>query len=38
MLGSLIDRKTAPYTENDQYICPEGQELKQFRRNYSDPN
>lgn len=25
-------------TENDQYICPEGQELKQFRRNYSDPN
>ena len=24
--------------ENDQYICPEGQELKQFRRNYSDPN
>jgi hypothetical protein len=24
--------------ENDRYICPEGQELKQFRRNYSDPN
>ncbi|MCK8463074.1 IS1182 family transposase [Aliiroseovarius sp. S1339] len=24
--------------DNDQYICPEGQELKQFRRNYSDPN
>ncbi len=24
--------------ENDQYICPEGLELKQFRRNYSDPN
>lgn len=24
--------------ENDQYICPEGQALKQFRRNYSDPN
>ncbi len=24
--------------ETDQYICPEGQELKQFRRNYSDPN
>ena len=24
--------------ENDQYICPEGQSLKQFRRNYSDPN
>ena len=24
--------------ENNQYICPEGQELKQFRRNYSDPN
>ncbi len=23
---------------NDQYICPEGHELKQFRRNYSDPN
>ncbi|GAA6202805.1 hypothetical protein NBRC116599_40310 [Aquicoccus sp. SU-CL01552] len=23
--------------ENDQYICPEGHELKQFRRNYSDP-
>ncbi|MGX0879731.1 hypothetical protein ACSSV4_004441 [Roseovarius sp. MBR-154] len=24
--------------ENDQYICPEAHELKQFRRNYSDPN
>ncbi|MAU44407.1 MAG: IS5/IS1182 family transposase [Yangia sp.] len=24
--------------ENDQYICPEGQTLKPFRRNYSDPN
>jgi IS5 family transposase len=24
--------------ENDQYICPEGHQLKQFRRNYSDPN
>lgn len=24
--------------ENDQYICPEGEVLKQFRRNYSDPN
>jgi hypothetical protein len=24
--------------ENDQYICPEGHDLKQFRRNYSDPN
>lgn len=24
--------------ENNQYVCPEGQELKQFRRNYSDPN
>ena len=24
--------------ENDQYVCPEGQLLKQFRRNYSDPN
>ena len=23
--------------ENDQYICPAGQSLKQFRRNYSDP-
>ncbi|WP_371931469.1 hypothetical protein [Roseovarius sp. MMSF_3359] len=23
---------------NDQYICPEGFALKQFRRNYSDPN
>ncbi|WIV49774.1 IS1182 family transposase [Marivivens sp. LCG002] len=23
---------------NDQYICPEGQALKQYRRNYSDPN
>ncbi len=23
--------------ENNQYICPEGRELKQFRRNYSDP-
>ena len=24
--------------ENDRYVCPEGQELKQFRRNYSDPS
>ena len=24
--------------ENDQYICPERHALKQFRRNYSDPN
>jgi hypothetical protein len=24
--------------QNDQYIFPEGHELKQFRRNYSDPN
>jgi hypothetical protein len=24
--------------EGDQYICPEGQLLKQFRRNYSDPD
>lgn len=24
--------------ENNQYVCPEGHELKQFRRNYSDPN
>ncbi|KIC09723.1 transposase [Leisingera sp. ANG-M1] len=24
--------------ENDQYICPEGHALKQFRRNYSGPN
>jgi len=24
--------------ENNQYICPEGQPLKQFRRNYSDSN
>jgi IS5 family transposase len=24
--------------ENNQYICPEGEALKQFRRNYSDPN
>ena len=23
---------------NDQYICTEGHTLKQFRRNYSDPN
>ena len=23
---------------NDQYICPEGHALKQYRRNYSDPN
>ncbi len=23
--------------ENNQYICPEGENLKQFRRNYSDP-
>ena len=24
--------------KNDRYICPEGHDLKQFRRNYSDPN
>ncbi len=24
--------------KGDQYICPEGHSLKQFRRNYSDPN
>ena len=24
--------------ENNQYICPKGEPLKQFRRNYSDPN
>ncbi|WP_156461668.1 transposase, partial [Aliiruegeria sabulilitoris] len=24
--------------DNDQFICPEGHALKQFRRNYSDPN
>jgi len=24
--------------QNDLYICPEGHALKQFRRNYSDPN
>jgi transposase len=24
--------------DNNQYVCPEGEELKQFRRNYSDPN
>tara|TARA_R100000750_G_scaffold20002_1_gene13088 strand:+ start:427 stop:1110 length:684 start_codon:yes stop_codon:yes gene_type:complete len=24
--------------EKDQYVCPEGQTLKQIRRNYSDPN
>jgi hypothetical protein len=24
--------------ENNQYFCPEGEALKQFRRNYSDPN
>ena len=24
--------------ENNQYICPESEPLKQFRRNYSDPN
>ena len=24
--------------EDNQYICPEGEPLKQFRRNYSDPN
>ena len=24
--------------KNDQYICPDGHALKQFRRNYSDPN
>ncbi len=24
--------------ENHQYICPKGHALKQFRRNYSDPN
>ena len=24
--------------DNNQYVCPEGEELKQFRHNYSDPN
>ena len=24
--------------KNNQYICPEGEALRQFRRNYSDPN
>jgi len=24
--------------ENNQYIYPEGEPLKQFRRNYSDPS
>lgn len=24
--------------DNNQYICPEGEALKQFRRNYSDPS
>ena len=24
--------------QNNQYICPKGEPLKQFRRNYSDPN
>lgn len=24
--------------DNNQYICPEGEALKQLRRNYSDPN
>ena len=24
--------------KSNQYICPEGEPLKQFRRNYSDPN
>lgn len=24
--------------QNNQYICPKGETLKQFRRNYSDPN
>ncbi len=24
--------------ETNQYICPEGEALKQFRRNHSDPN
>jgi hypothetical protein len=24
--------------ENNQCHCPEGQALKQYRRNYSDPN
>jgi hypothetical protein len=24
--------------ENDRYLCPEGHDLKQFRRNYSDPS
>jgi hypothetical protein len=23
---------------DNKYVCPEGEELKQFRRNYSDPN
>lgn len=26
------------HPENNSYVCPEGHELKQFRRNYSDPN
>ena len=26
------------HPENNSYVCPEGHELKQFRRNYSDPS
>jgi len=33
---SRIDFEWDP--KNDQYICPEGESLKQFRRNYSDLN
>lgn len=45
MLGWLVDRKIAPHipvfewdAENDQFVCPEGRELKELRRNYSDLN
>ncbi len=33
---SRIDYEWDP--GNNQYICPEGEPFKQFRRNYSDPN
>ena len=35
-LGPGLTSRGTP--RNNQYICPEGQTLRQFRRNYSDPN
>jgi len=36
--GTCARREFNWGAENDQYICTEGHALKQFRRNYSDPN